>query len=233
MPKKSRKSPKGYIDISQEIYSWEDGVVAQGDVYGVDDMKIREYKKVLKKDYKVRGVKIEVKFYDDDVPYKDTDLLSDYSDEGYHYAITIGKKPFSPSPKKAKSPKKSTKKVKSPKKVKACDDILRLLKDIPEKDLLACGIKIVPKSVKSPGRSISRISLRSVKSPGRMTSPNRKSAKPAKPEKAEKECPEGQVRNPKTGRCIKDCPPGTIRNEKTGRCIKQRKSPKRKSKRRS
>jgi len=42
-----------------------------------------------------------------------------------------------------------------------------------------------------------------------------------------KDCPEGKVRNPKTGRCItlknkktlKDCPEGKIRNEKTGRCI--------------
>jgi hypothetical protein len=48
-----------------------------------------------------------------------------------------------------------------------------------------------------------------------------------------KECPDGKIRNPKTGRCIKDpklekdskvklkeCPDGKIRNPKTGRCIK-------------
>ena len=51
-----------------------------------------------------------------------------------------------------------------------------------------------------------------------------------------KECPEGKVRNPKTGRCIKsenlmkvinhkehvykECPEGKVRNPKTGRCIK-------------
>ena len=43
-----------------------------------------------------------------------------------------------------------------------------------------------------------------------------------------KDCPEGKVRNPKTGRCItkqttpkksKDCPEGKVRNPKTGRCI--------------
>jgi ribA/ribD-fused uncharacterized protein len=46
-----------------------------------------------------------------------------------------------------------------------------------------------------------------------------------------KDCPEGKVRNEKTGRCItlknkkttpkklKDCPEGKVRNEKTGRCI--------------
>ncbi len=42
--------------------------------------------------------------------------------------------------------------------------------------------------------------------------------------KKTKECPEGKVRNPKTGRCItekktKECPEGKIRNPKTGRCI--------------
>jgi ribA/ribD-fused uncharacterized protein len=44
--------------------------------------------------------------------------------------------------------------------------------------------------------------------------------------KKSKDCPEGKVRNEKTGRCItattkksKDCPEGKVRNEKTGRCI--------------
>ena len=44
--------------------------------------------------------------------------------------------------------------------------------------------------------------------------------------KEAKDCPEGKVRNEKTGRCItvkvkksKDCPEGKVRNEKTGRCI--------------
>jgi hypothetical protein len=64
--------------------------------------------------------------------------------------------------------------------------------------------------------------------------------------KALKDCPDGKVRNPKTGRCIKnktkkaksapepapapepikalkDCPEGKIRNPKTGRCIKIKK----------
>jgi len=45
--------------------------------------------------------------------------------------------------------------------------------------------------------------------------------------KSVKACPEGKIRNEKTGRCIKDrtqkaCPDGKIRNEKTGRCIKDR-----------
>jgi hypothetical protein len=42
--------------------------------------------------------------------------------------------------------------------------------------------------------------------------------------KKSKDCPEGKVRNEKTGRCItvktvKPCPEGKVRNEKTGRCI--------------
>jgi hypothetical protein len=50
-----------------------------------------------------------------------------------------------------------------------------------------------------------------------------------------KRCPNGTIKNPKTGRCInkksskrKSCPEGKVRNPKTGRCIKE-KSPKRKS----
>jgi serine/threonine protein kinase len=73
--------------------------------------------------------------------------------------------------------------------------------------------------------------------------------KPAKPASLRvakpnnKDCPEGKIRNPKTGRCIKvakstpatkpaslrvakpnnkDCPEGKIRNPKTGRCIKSK-----------
>ena len=44
--------------------------------------------------------------------------------------------------------------------------------------------------------------------------------------KKKKECPEGKVLNPKTGRCIKikkECPEGKILNPKTGRCIKIKK----------
>ena len=54
----------------------------------------------------------------------------------------------------------------------------------------------------------------------------------SKPKPA-KECPEGKVRNPKTGRCIKpksvpaqkskpakECREGKVRNPKTGRCVK-------------
>jgi penicillin-binding protein-related factor A (putative recombinase) len=42
-----------------------------------------------------------------------------------------------------------------------------------------------------------------------------------------KECPEGKVINPKTGRCInqkveKQCPEGKVRNPKTGRCIQNK-----------
>ena len=45
-----------------------------------------------------------------------------------------------------------------------------------------------------------------------------------------KPCPEGKVRNPKTGRCItvktiKPCPEGKVRNEKTGRCITLKNKP--------
>jgi hypothetical protein len=48
--------------------------------------------------------------------------------------------------------------------------------------------------------------------------------------KPKKECPEGKVRNPKTGRCVKiktekkpsECPEGKVRNPKTGRCVKIR-----------
>jgi serine/threonine protein kinase len=47
--------------------------------------------------------------------------------------------------------------------------------------------------------------------------------------KSAKACPEGKIRNEKTGRCVKDrtktakvCPEGKIRNEKTGRCVKDR-----------
>lgn len=45
-----------------------------------------------------------------------------------------------------------------------------------------------------------------------------------------KDCPEGKVRNPKTGRCItvktvKPCPEGKVRNEKTGRCITLKNKP--------
>ena len=58
-----------------------------------------------------------------------------------------------------------------------------------------------------------------------------KLSKPPVKVKKLKDCPEGKVRNPKTGRCItlkvkkttpkksKDCPEGKVRNEKTGRCI--------------
>uniref|UniRef100_A0A6C0CH94 Helicase ATP-binding domain-containing protein n=1 Tax=viral metagenome TaxID=1070528 RepID=A0A6C0CH94_9ZZZZ len=48
--------------------------------------------------------------------------------------------------------------------------------------------------------------------------------------KKKKECPEGKVLNPKTGRCIKikkekkkECPEGKVLNPKTGRCIKIKK----------
>jgi hypothetical protein len=42
-----------------------------------------------------------------------------------------------------------------------------------------------------------------------------------------KECPEGKVINPKTGRCVnqkveKKCPEGKVRNPKTGRCIQNK-----------
>jgi hypothetical protein len=52
--------------------------------------------------------------------------------------------------------------------------------------------------------------------------------------KPPKNCPEGKVLNPKTGRCIKDktgaaaakspkkCPEGKVLNPKTGRCILQK-----------
>jgi hypothetical protein len=48
--------------------------------------------------------------------------------------------------------------------------------------------------------------------------------------KEAKNCPEGKVRNEKTGRCItvktvKPCPEGKVRNEKTGRCITLKNKP--------
>jgi len=44
-----------------------------------------------------------------------------------------------------------------------------------------------------------------------------------------KDCPEGKVRNPTTGRCItekkiKDCPEGKVRSPTTGRCITEKKT---------
>jgi ribA/ribD-fused uncharacterized protein len=48
--------------------------------------------------------------------------------------------------------------------------------------------------------------------------------------KKSKDCPEGKVRNPKTGRCItlktvKPCPEGKVRNPKTNRCITLKNKP--------
>jgi hypothetical protein len=76
--------------------------------------------------------------------------------------------------------------------------------------------------------------------------PTKLNDKPKPNNKKPKECPEGKIRNPMTGRCIKDpkrktinnndkvkkpnknvlnkqpkeCPDGKIRNPMTGRCIK-------------
>ena len=88
---------------------------------------------------------------------------------------------------------------------------------------------------------------------GQDTKPVSVAKKRAPEGKKPKDCPEGKVRNPKTGRCIKvakptsvakpasvakptsvakpaakskDCPEGKVRNPKTGRCINPPKEPK-------
>ena len=59
----------------------------------------------------------------------------------------------------------------------------------------------------------------------------RKEEKRQIPKESTKECPEGKVLNPKTGRCVKklstsketpkECPEGKVLNPKTGRCVKK------------
>jgi len=92
-----------------------------------------------------------------------------------------------------------------------------------------------------PGRRARLIDIQEEKMKKRAAKRKEKVVKPrvkkmdvAKPApKAPKECPEGKVLNPKTGRFVKikapkvpkapkECPEGKVINPKTGRCIKKK-----------
>ena len=78
------------------------------------------------------------------------------------------------------------------------------------------------------GNMLSFLNIGNSESPKSKKVSKTKKAKANKALALPKDCPDGKVLNPKTGRCIKDrsgskdCPDGKVLNPKTGRCIKDR-----------